>query len=201
VLCPKHRHGGAPRAVAPWQRWLFPGGVLESDQLLAKSLAARVPGLELDDTPHRAEHAIEVLLPLLAHLAPQTRIVGITIGQTDLAQCGQIASAVADVLRDRLDSVHLLISSDMNHFASDVENRRLDELALQALDRLDPDLLFATCHQQRISMCGMLPAVIVLKTLQNLHALHRAVRVDYATSAEVSGDDRQVVGYAGMLFD
>ncbi|MBM4089963.1 MAG: AmmeMemoRadiSam system protein B, partial [Planctomycetes bacterium] len=68
VLCPKHRHGGAPRAVAPWQRWLFPGGVLESDQLLAKSLAARVPGLELDDTPHRAEHAIEVLLPLLAHL-------------------------------------------------------------------------------------------------------------------------------------
>ncbi|MBM4093091.1 MAG: AmmeMemoRadiSam system protein B, partial [Planctomycetes bacterium] len=140
-------------------------------------------------------------LPLLAHLAPQTRIVGITIGQTDLAQCGQIASAVADVLRDRLDSVHLLISSDMNHFASDVENRRLDELALQALDRLDPDLLFATCHQQRISMCGMLPAVIVLKTLQNLHALHRAVRVDYATSAEVSGDDRQVVGYAGMLFD
>ena len=49
-------------------------------------------------------------------------------------------------------------------------------------------------------MCGMLPAFIVLTALQQLDALHRAVRVDYTTSADASGDTSRVVGYAGMLF-
>jgi AmmeMemoRadiSam system protein B len=201
IFCPKHRAGGAVCAVAPWSRWVFPGGSVDADVELGARLAADVPGLELDDRPHWEEHAIEVQLPMIARLAPATRIVAITVGRVDLEQCRQMAAAMADVMRDRLDSTLLVISSDMNHFASDADNRRLDELALQALDKLDPDLLYATCQQHRISMCGMLPAVIVLHLLRQLDALHRAVRVDYATSAQVSGDDQRVVGYAGMLFD
>ena len=112
--------------------------------------------------------------------------------------CG---AALAEVLRERLDAVLFLISSDMNHFASDAQTRQLDELALTALESLDPDRLYATCRQHRISMCGMLPAAIVLSALRTLRALHRAERVEYATSADVSGDAQRVVGYAGMLFD
>ncbi|HEV7222228.1 MAG TPA: AmmeMemoRadiSam system protein B, partial [Pirellulales bacterium] len=92
------------------------------------------------------------------------------------------------------------ISSDMNHFASDEENRRLDELALAALETLDPERLYETVTRQHISMCGLLPAVIVLETLRQLGQLHRAERVAYATSADAGGDRRRVVGYAGMLF-
>jgi AmmeMemoRadiSam system protein B len=201
VLCPKHHPGGACCAVAPWRRWWVPGGSIDAHLELGHQLARDVPGLELDDWPHRAEHAIEVQLPFIARVAPQSRIVAITVGRVDLQECHRLAEGIADVTRGQLDSLLFLISSDMNHFANDKENRRLDELALQALDQLDPDLLYRTCHEHRISMCGMLPAVIVLSTLRRLDALHRAVRVAYATSAEVSGDARQVVGYAGVLFD
>ena len=45
-----------------------------------------------------------------------------------------------------------------------------------------------------------LPAVVVMKTLQRLHALARLEKVGYATSAAASGDTQRVVGYAGMLF-
>jgi len=96
--------------------------------------------------------------------------------------------------------VLLVISSDMNHFATDQENRRLDEMALAALDQLDPDHLFDVVHSNNISMCGLLPAVIVLKTLRKLDRLKSAQRVAYGTSADVSGDTSRVVGYAGMLF-
>ena len=68
ILCPKHRPHGGAWAVAPHRRWLFPGGHLESDPQLAERLAAAVPGLALDAAAHREEHAIEVHLPLLAHL-------------------------------------------------------------------------------------------------------------------------------------
>src|SRR6516162_3372537 len=94
----------------------------------------------------------------------------------------------------------LLISSDMNHFSTDEENRRLDAIALSALERLDPRALYEALTENHISMCGLVPAVIVLETLRRLGGLHRAERVGYATSADVSGDKSRVVGYAGMLF-
>ncbi len=201
ILCPKHQAGGATCAVAPWGRWLFPGGSMEVDVELGRQFAAEVPGFQLDDWPHREEHAIEVQLPIIARLAPHTRLVAVTIGRSDLAQIHLCGAAIAEVVRDRLDSLLFVISSDMNHFASDPDTRRLDALALQALDALDPDRLYATCVQHRISMCGVLPAAIVLSALRTLHVLHRAERVEYATSGDVSGDPQRVVGYAGMLFD
>ena len=88
----------------------------------------------------------------------------------------------------------------MNHFATDAENRRLDALALAALERLDPAEVYNTVTEHNISMCGMLPAIIVLQTLRLLGCLNRAERLDYATSADVTGDTSRVVGYAGMLF-
>ena len=55
-------------------------------------------------------------------------------------------------------------------------------------------------RRNHISMCGVLPAVIVMETLQRLGGLSKAERVGYATSADVTGDRSRVVGYAGMLF-
>ncbi|MEE3220531.1 MAG: AmmeMemoRadiSam system protein B, partial [Planctomycetota bacterium] len=88
-----------------------------------------------------------------------------------------------------------------NHYANDDDTRRLDELALAELDRLDPEALFNSCTEHRISMCGMRPAVMILEALRELGKLNSAVRVGYATSADVSGDSNRVVGYAGMLFE
>ena len=94
----------------------------------------------------------------------------------------------------------LLISSDMNHYANDEETRRLDALALADLDRLDEDALFQTCRANHISMCGLIPAVIILKTLKKLGSLHQSRQVGYATSADRTGDTSKVVGYAGRFF-
>ena len=50
ILCPKHHAGGATCAVAPWGRWLFPGGNIEVDVELSLQLAAEVPGFQLNAT-------------------------------------------------------------------------------------------------------------------------------------------------------
>lgn len=200
VIGPKHTGLGMDWAVAPHQTWAFPGGSLESDFMLARQLCQAIPGLEMDAAAHQREHAIEVELPILARLAPQTRVVGLAIGPGDLAGCQRAAEGLAGVLKEREDRPLLLISSDMNHYATDAENRRLDAIALDALERLDPTELYQTVTNNQISMCGLLPAVIVLHTLRLLGGLNRAERVGYATSADVSGDKSRVVGYAGMLF-
>jgi AmmeMemoRadiSam system protein B len=200
VIGPKHSRAGVDYAVAPNQAWALPGTQVASHVELARDLARSVPLLELDAQAHQREHAIEVELPLLHHLAPQARVVGIAIGPASLEQCRQIGQGLAAVLGRRAERSLLVISSDMNHFASDAENRRLDQMALQALDTCDPELVYETVRQNGISMCGVLPAVIVLEALRRRQGQRESRRVAYATSADATGDTSRVVGYAGMLF-
>ena len=199
IFGPKHTRHGVPWAVAPHDSWQLPGGDMAGDPDLARLLAEAIPGLELDAEAHSQEHAIEVELPLIRHLAPEAKIVGVVVGNGDLDSCRGFAENLAVVL-DQLDTPPLLlISSDMNHFATDSENRRLDELALQAMETLDPGRLLRTVRENNISMCGVLPAVIVMETLIRRGALSQHQRTGYATSAETTGDSSRVVGYAGML--
>ncbi len=199
IIGPRHTRNGIDLAVAPNAEWELPGQVIASDVALAQAIVAGVPALQFDAAAHAAEHSIEVELPFLAGLAPQSRIVGITVGSSSLAQCLTIGHQLAAVIRTLPVQPLLVISSDMNHFATDAENRRLDELALKAMETRSPAKLYETVRSQNISMCGVLPAVIVMAALESLGQLKQVVRTGYATSADKSGDTSRVVGYAGML--
>lgn len=199
VIGPKHTRYGVDWAVAPHTTWQLPGASLSSDVELAKKLAAEIDGLELDSAAHAQEHCVEVELPLLAALAPKTKVVGIAIGAGNLPRCQVFGRQLAKIISGMESAPLLVISSDMNHFATDEENRRLDETALTAMETLDASKLFDVVTSNRISMCGVLPAVIVMETLKQLKQLSKMQRTGYATSADVSGDTSRVVGYAGML--
>ena len=201
VIGPKHTRHGVPWAVAPQDSWNLPGGEVAGNVELAGQLAQAIPGLELDEAAHREEHAIEVELPLIRRLAPESQVVGITIGQGDFDSCRHIAGHLATVIDGLDDPPLLLISSDMNHFASDEENRRLDQIALEAMESRDPEKLLRTVRDNHISMCGVLPAVIVMETLKQRGGLTRTERTGYATSADTTADTSRVVGYAGMLLE
>ncbi len=200
VICPKHHAEGADWAVAPHRAWAIPGGEVPADPELARQLAGVVTGLSLDADAHEAEHAIEVQLPILARLAPQSRVVGIAIHGGDLARIQRAAEQLAALLGQLPERPLLVISTDMNHFADDQHTRQVDRVALDALETLDPARLFQAVTDNRITMCGVLPAVLVMETLRRLGSLTHYEPVGYATSADASGDQARVVGYAAGLF-
>lgn len=200
IIGPKHTPYGADWAVAPHETWELPGFRIASDPLLAQRLADSIPGLTLDALAHQHEHAIEVELPFIARRAAEAKVVGIAIGPGDYESCMQFSAGLVKVMQECATPPLLIVSSDMNHFATDEENRRLDELALDALETLDPKALYDVVTENHISMCGVLPAVIVLETLRRLGKVKKAERVAYATSADVTQDTSRVVGYAGVLF-
>jgi len=88
----------------------------------------------------------------------------------------------------------------MNHFADDAETRRLDRLALDAIQTLDPVQVYETVRRNQISMCGAAPCTVVMEALRHLDALHRCELVGYMTSADTTGATQRVVGYAGCCF-
>ena len=155
--------------------------------------------MELDSAAHANEHGIEVQLPLLARIAPETKVTGVAMSGGSLQQLQAAARELADCLADFEDPPLLVISSDMNHFADETETRRRDRLALDRLSKLDPAGLLEVCRSENISMCGQLPAALVLLTLQAMGKAGTFHEIAYGTSADTSGDKSRVVGYAGVV--
>ena len=103
------------------------------------------------------------------------------------------------VLKESREEVLLLATSDLNHYEDDATTRVKDRKAIEQLLGLEARALYDTCRNEKISMCGLGPAVAMLTALRVLGA-KRSELVRYATSADVSGDTSSVVGYAGMVF-
>ena len=198
LLCPNHTGAGAPLALMNAGAWKTPIGIVPIDAALAAALQQRFPLLQNDRRAHRAEHAAEVELPFLQELQPDLIFVPIALGTRRLDVLTALGEAIADVLAAESRPVLLVASSDMNHYESDAITRVKDHHAIARILELDPEGLHATVMEHDISMCGMGPAVAMLTAAKHLGATC-ADLVQYATSADVSGDVERVVGYAGVI--
>jgi MEMO1 family protein len=207
VMCPNHTGVGRALAIMSDGEWETPLGNVQIDRPLAASLKERCPALQEDASAHRGEHAAEVELPFLLLRQPKVTFVPIALGTTQLDALEQLGLAIADVIAAQIVSSHtaankdpvlIVASSDMNHYESDVVTRAKDHWAIERILSLDARGLHEVVTQQKISMCGMGPAVAMLTAAKKLGA-KSAELVKYATSGDVSGDRDLVVGYAGVV--
>jgi hypothetical protein len=112
----------------------------------------------------------------------------------------QAGEAIGRALAAIEEEVLIVTSSDMNHYEDDETTRWKDHIAIESLLQLDAKKLYNACQQEKISMCGLGPAVVMLTATKYLGVRHAQV-VRYATSGDVSADRSTVVGYAGMIFN
>lgn len=201
VLGVRHFPHGQQVAILSAGAWRTPLGDAPIDAALAEALRAACPLVREDGVAHSGEHSLEVQMPFLQVLAPGFTFVPLALGTIrfeDLVAVGQAIGRVIAAAREKED-VFLLTTSDFNHYEDDATTRAKDGKAIDRLLALDARGLYDTCRNEKISMCGLGPAVAMLTALRALGAKH-AELVRYATSADVSGDTSAVVGYGGLIF-
>lgn len=197
ILGPNHRGVGAPAALYPAGEWHTPLGPVPIDSRLNELLQLHVPFIQSDTLAHQHEHSLEVQLPFIRFLRPDVSIAALCLGQGDYAAVRRIGEGIAAAIRAFGDDVLIVASSDMTHYESAESARAKDQLALDRVLALDPEGLLQVCHSERITMCGVVPSAIMLVAARELGAT-QAELAAYATSGDVTGDKRQVVGYAAM---
>ena len=197
LFCPNHTGAGAEAAVMTAGSWKMPWGAVPIDEELAGRIFAASSLLCEDRSAHSREHSLEVQLPFLWRFRKSFRFVPVALGSLSLSACRLLGEEVAGVLRDDASPPLLIASSDMTHYESDAIARKKDEKAISRILALDPEGLYRTVRSERISMCGVIPATVVLFAALALGA-REARLIKYATSGDASGDYGQVVGYAGM---
>lgn len=201
LLAPNHRgFVEHPGGASSWSFGAFetPLGAIRVEQDFLARLEQVCPLVGHDESAHAREHAVEVELPFLAILAPDVRIAPILLAWDDWTRCKELAAALVQVVDDWPGDVLLLASSDMTHYESAKSAARKDRIALSAVERLDGRELLAICRQHGVTMCGRAPSAVVLEAARQAGAT-RAEVVDYRHSGLVTGDDTEVVAYAGVV--
>ncbi|MGO9379721.1 MAG: AmmeMemoRadiSam system protein B [Dissulfurispiraceae bacterium] len=198
LLGPNHSGLGTNMSMMGSGEWEIPTATFSIDTELAKRVREKVPLIVEDSQAHIYEHSLEVQLPFIAYSSDNCQILPITFMRATIEECAAAGRGIADAIRMVGYDVVIVASSDMSHYEQDAVARKLDKLAIDEILALNPEGLYSVVMREKISMCGLIPATIMLYAALELGAGEARI-VKYATSGEVSGDFDRVVGYAGIL--
>ena len=198
LLGPNHHGYGAPVALMASGSWEMPMGEVPINAELAGHLLRSCPLIKDDELAHRFEHSLEVEVPFLQHGQPLLTLTPLVISHLSYTACVEVGKAIAAAIRKYTKPVLIVASSDMTHYESRAVASAKDRLAIDQIEKLDPDGLYHTVLGKGISMCGIMPATIALTAAIDLGA-SKAELIRYTDSGEASGDTDQVVGYAGVV--
>ncbi len=197
ILGPNHHGRGAAIALST-TTWQMPMGDVPIDHAVGDMILRKSSLVSKDESAHQLEHSLEVQVPFLQAMQKNLNIVPLVISHISFSDCEEFARSLAESIKESGKDILIVASSDMTHY----EPRRVavqkDSMALDKLLGLDPAGLYRIIVDQKITMCGFIPATIaVLASLQC--GAKQAKLIRYTDSGEVSGDTEQVVGYAGVI--
>ncbi len=197
IIGPNHHGQGAKIALSntPWD---MPFGTVPIEKEILKKLVDVSSTITEDENAHRFEHSLEVQVPFLQRMQPDLSIVPMAVSSISYSTCEEIAQTIASVIRESPKSILMVASSDMSHYEPRSVASQKDKQALDRIIDMDPEGLYKTVIDRKISMCGMIPVTIALKASLLLGAT-KSKLIDYTDSGEMSGDTDQVVGYAGVI--
>jgi AmmeMemoRadiSam system protein B len=101
-------------ALESHENWAVPGGECHAARELAESLEQSSDLFATDDRMHVHEHAVEVELPLIRAVWPQTEIFPVEVPMVDDA--AEIGRKTARLLLDKGHKCVFLASSDFTHY-------------------------------------------------------------------------------------
>jgi hypothetical protein len=164
---------------------------------IGDALTRETPIVREHDAAHAREHSLEMQLPFLRCLAPETPIVPLVMGHQTAETARALADGLAAVLRGR--NALLIASTDLSHYHDSATAARLDAVVIDHVARFDADGLQRSLDAQPDHACGGGPVVAVMRAARALGARDSVV-LDYADSGDVSGDKSKVVGYMAAAF-
>jgi MEMO1 family protein len=197
LMGPNHTGMGAKVALAPPGEWLTPLGRAPVNEKLSRLVLQHAPGAREDLAAHQYEHSLEVQLPFLQYKNPNVSIAALCLSYLDADSVKKIGEGIARAISEYGGEVLIVASSDMTHYESASSAKAKDDRALAQIAALNPAGLLKTCAEFDVTMCGVIPAAVMLVAAKSLGATASRL-LNYSTSGEANGDLDRVVAYAAV---
>lgn len=164
-----------------------PCGTLPIDKEYLEKLVQHHPVLFVPEA-HNKEHSTETQMPFIEHYLPQAKVVELIYGKVDYRK---LIPLIVQLLQDP-DNV-VVISSDLSHFYTLDQAKKLDSICLEGVAKESNEILERGCEA-----CGIIGIEAMIEAAKKLGL--KSELLDYRTSADASGDKNRVVGYMSAIF-
>lgn len=185
-------HAGYPTCTSTLD-WGTPLGTVKTNRAFVEAL----PLPKDDDVIAARENALEVMMPFIRYRYPQCEIAIVQMGNQSYTSAQRVAEAIVQAQETTGEEIVLIASSDYSHYVMESVAEAQDHYVIEALLSLDMPEMYRRIREEAVSTCGYGPVAAMVEAARQFGAT-RAELLDYGTSAEVTGDHFQVVGYAAV---
>jgi AmmeMemoRadiSam system protein B/AmmeMemoRadiSam system protein A len=183
LLGPVHRVPVRGLALPGAEAFETPLGRVAVDADAVRGLAG-LPQVVTSPAAHALEHSLEVQLPFLQKVLGSFSLVPLAVGDASVAEVAE----VIERLWGGTETV-VVLSTDLSHYHSYQEAKRIDGATLARIASLASDL----DHEQA---CGATPLNGLLRVARDKHLSIRLLAA--CNSGDTAGDRGRVVGYSSF---
>lgn len=210
LLGVNHSGQGMANFAVSFDDFSSPLGIVKNDKEFSKEIV-KLGNVEHNETSHKYEHSIEVQLPFLQCIKKrhELKIVPIIILSRNYEQIKKLAQDIVKISRKLKRKIKIVASSDFTHYGAmygflpftpehaKTKLKEIDMKAIEMIEKLDSRnfLDFAS----KVTICGS-SAIATCIEICKLLGCKKGKLLKYNSSAEVSGDYSNVVGYASIIF-
>jgi len=197
VIGPNHTGMGEPISIMTDGSWETPLGEVKINNKVAINIANQL-GVKPDYQAHIYEHSIEVQLPFLQYLyGSNFSIVPICMMDQSFETSRTVGTVISKVLSS-FENYVIVASTDLTHYEPLSSAKEKDSRIIRSITAMDEEQLYNSVKMYNISMCGYGPTIATIVAAKKLGA-RKAEALKYSTSAEVTGDILNVVGYLSAI--
>jgi len=184
LIGPSHHVAFSGLAVSDANVFATPLGEIPVDDEAVDSVLD-FPGVQVMESVHAHEHALEVHLPFLQAVLGHFQLVPLVVGQSHEDEVGAVLEKLWGGPETRI-----IISSDLSHFHDYSVAHRLDMETAARIEKLQPIASDQACGAAPLN--GFLHAARV-------HQL-KSHTLDLRNSGDTAGNRSRVVGYGAFAF-
>ena len=184
VIGPSHRFPIRGISATLEDSYETPCGILPIDREFTKEIIEKFGVQNLEEV--HQEHSTEVQMPFIYHYFGKIPVVELIYGDYSPENLKNIIEYAIN------DNSFVVISSDLSHYYDIKTANALDYNCLEAVQNLDLNDL------EKCEACGKIGISAIIRTAKEINLTPFVV--DYRTSADISGDESQVVGYMSAIF-
>lgn len=181
IFAPAHAVGFEGLALTGYDKWQTPLGEISINQVICDDIAQKY-NANFNDDAHEPEHSIEIQVPIIQSVFKNVSIIPILIGRESYETIGQIIEEYYDNKENGF-----IISSDLSHFLTDEEAKKLDNKTAQIIET---GHLNGFKYEQACGALGI-AGLVDFANRKNFSL----IRIDMTNSGDVTEDKTRVVGY------
>ncbi len=198
IIGPNHWGIGCSIAAMKDGLWRTPLGDVQVDTDTALEINRVSKNIELDFFSHTRDHSLEVQIPMLQEIySHKFKILPIILIDQSYNTASEIGKAISKIAKNK--KTVIVGSSDFTHYEENEFAHKQDKSLIEPILRMDVDKFYNILQENQVSACGYGAIASTIIACKELGAT-RATLEKYATSGDVTGEKKSVVGYASIIF-